>query len=221
MTGPALALAATGSGVSSMLLNLHPMAALKLGFGAVLLFGALATPLVLQRRALVNLREQNVSLRQQVDQLAQLEANNQRLSNLLANTTTTRALTPDELSELLRLRSDVGLLRQMTNRPETARRVAEPAESADSSARPQFFYVGGAAVRLPNRQVLIPGTTLTAAIQQAGGLLEGADKTKVKFTHEGNEVILDLKAIEQGTVPDPQILPDDKVFVPMIGSNEP
>jgi hypothetical protein len=169
---------------------------------------------------LANLRAQNLSLRQQVDQIAQVEVNNQRLSNLLANANTTRSLAADQLGELMRLRSEVGLLRQMTNRSTIAPRGAELAQRADNSARPQFFYVGGAAVKLPNRQVLRPGMTVTAAIQQAGGLLEGADKTKVRFTHEGNEVSIDLTAIEQGTAPDPQIMPDDKLFVPMAESHE-
>ena len=71
-----------------------------------------ATPLVIQHHAGVKLRAENQSLHQQVDQLAPLTAENERLSNLV---TQSRQPTPPPVEpsrELLRLRSAVSLLRQ-------------------------------------------------------------------------------------------------------------
>src|SRR5207237_3604197 len=72
---------------------------------------SVATPLVIQHQT--KLREENESLRQQLDQQAQLAAENERLSNLITETARTDSiLLPDQqLKELLRLRGEVGRLR--------------------------------------------------------------------------------------------------------------
>jgi hypothetical protein len=61
------------------------------------------------------LREENSLLRQQIEQLAPLQAENGHLSNLLAQANNAQTLPSAQLSELLRLRSEVGSLRSQTN----------------------------------------------------------------------------------------------------------
>jgi hypothetical protein len=55
------------------------------------------------------LRAENESLRQQLDQLARLQADNEALSNRLAQAA---AATDAQTTELLKLRNEVGMLRQ-------------------------------------------------------------------------------------------------------------
>lgn len=66
-----------------------------------------------QRRALDGLRQENKSLQQQLVRLSELERDNQRLSNLVAQAEGTKSNQP--LLELLRLRNEVGFLRRQTN----------------------------------------------------------------------------------------------------------
>ncbi len=81
--------------------------------GALVIAGATASWLV-QRQSEIKLREEIHSLQRQVDnQLSEKRNADERLSNLLAQTSSS---VPDErLRELLRLRSEVGLLRNQTN----------------------------------------------------------------------------------------------------------
>jgi hypothetical protein len=61
------------------------------------------------------MREKDEALVEQTDRIARLEAENERLSNLVVNAKTD-VLEPSEPSrELLRLRGEVGVLRQQTN----------------------------------------------------------------------------------------------------------
>ena len=53
-----------------------------------------------------------------------LAAENERLSNLVARASQSRSLSEDQLRELLRLRGEVGALRQQGKELETARRAA-------------------------------------------------------------------------------------------------
>ncbi len=57
------------------------------------------------------LREETLSLQQQASQMAQLAAENQRLSNLLAHAGSAQPPKPEQLGELLRLRGEATRLR--------------------------------------------------------------------------------------------------------------
>jgi len=70
------------------------------------------TPLVIQHQAQASLRKKDEVLQQESDQLAQLTADNQRLSNLLARANRTPTISNDQLNELLNLRGEIGRLRQ-------------------------------------------------------------------------------------------------------------
>jgi beta-lactamase regulating signal transducer with metallopeptidase domain len=83
-------------------------------------------------------------------------------------------------------------------------------------ARSDFYFVAGGGIAFPARHVFQPGLTVTSAIKASGGLTEGALKTQATLTRSGSDtpLAIDLKAIEQGRAPDPEIKPGDKLFVP-------
>ena len=84
---------------------------LKTGFvGAILIVCAVL--LFLQHQAQEKLRAQNEALAQQ---LAQLQTDNQNLSDRLAAAGDSKSLSDEQLNELLKLRGEVGMLRQQTN----------------------------------------------------------------------------------------------------------
>lgn len=100
------AVATAGTGTFTFL-KIMTATQLKLGF-SVLVAAGLTTAFVIQHRAQINLRDDNDVLRQQ---LAQVEAENENLSNRLASKADSQKLASDQLNELLRLRGESGLLR--------------------------------------------------------------------------------------------------------------
>jgi RNA polymerase sigma factor (sigma-70 family) len=87
ISSAALAVAAVGTGTTLTLLKLMATTKLKLGLAALVVAGA-ATTLVIQHSSQVEVREENQSLRQQI---AQLQSNNEDLSNRLSRANATRA----------------------------------------------------------------------------------------------------------------------------------
>jgi myosin heavy subunit len=81
---------------------------LKLAFGAIVIAGATAA-LVVQHQAQARLHDQNESLQQQ---LGQLQSDNDTLSNQLAAADSSRSTSQQQFNELLKLRSQVGLLQR-------------------------------------------------------------------------------------------------------------
>jgi alanyl-tRNA synthetase len=77
----------------------------------IVLLVAAAAALVMQQQAQVKLRQENESLRQQLDQLVRLQADNEHLSNSLAQA---KAAADAQTMELLKLRNEVGMLRKQT-----------------------------------------------------------------------------------------------------------
>jgi RNA polymerase sigma factor (sigma-70 family) len=84
LTSASLASAVAGTGTALGIMEVMTMTKLKAGIIGAIVVASVATPLVIQHQAAVRLREENQSLRQQVDRLAQLTAGNERLSHLLA-----------------------------------------------------------------------------------------------------------------------------------------
>jgi len=111
--GTVLAGAAGGTGAAITVTKAVIMTKAKLTLFGMVVVGAVAIPLVLQHLAQVRLRAENVSLRQRLAQLDQLANENERLSNLLAQSDSAQSSLPtDEMHEILRLRGEVGRLRQ-------------------------------------------------------------------------------------------------------------
>jgi RNA polymerase sigma factor (sigma-70 family) len=109
LTSASMAGVAAETGSALTLLKAMTMTKIQAGIAGAIVVAGILTPLVIQHRALNSLRGQNISLRQQVDQAAQLRAENQRMSNLLAAAESSQSLPPDQFSELLRLRGEAGV----------------------------------------------------------------------------------------------------------------
>jgi RNA polymerase sigma factor (sigma-70 family) len=106
----AVAGAAVSSATSLTILKIMGMTKLKTGIAAAIV-AALAIPLVVQHRTQTRLEQE---MRSKIEAVDQLTAENQRLADLLAQAT---ALAPTrsaqtQSSEVLRLRGEVGRLRQ-------------------------------------------------------------------------------------------------------------
>lgn len=109
----AVAGAAVSSTTSLTILKIMGMTKLKTGIAAAIV-ATLAVPLVMQHRAQTRLQQENEDLRRKVQTMEQVTVENQRLADLLAEATT---LVPTrsgqtQSSEVLRLRGEVGRLRQ-------------------------------------------------------------------------------------------------------------
>jgi len=104
---------------------------LKLGFGALAVAGA-TTALVVQHQAQEKLRAVNETLTQQ---MARLKTDNESLSSRLAAAGDSRPLSGDQLNELLKLRGEVGVLRQRTN--ELGKLRAPPARAIPNPPQPE------------------------------------------------------------------------------------
>jgi hypothetical protein len=87
----------------------------KLGVVCAVVLISVALPLVLLHEAQGKWREKQESLRQQAGPLAQLAAENERLSNVVARLKPAPPLSDEQLWELLRLRGEVRELRRQTN----------------------------------------------------------------------------------------------------------
>jgi type II secretory pathway pseudopilin PulG len=103
---------AASAGTESTLTLLKFMAVTKLKAGIIsaIVAASVVTPLVLQHQAQARLRRQDEALRQQTEGLANFQADNERFANLLAQAKGPRSLSDDQLSELLRLRGEIGRL---------------------------------------------------------------------------------------------------------------
>src|SRR5206468_10182105 len=96
----------------------------KFSVVVAIMAASVAAPLLVQHYARVQWREREALLRQQSEQLAELSAQNKHLSNLVAQTNSS-CLSSDQFSELMKLRGEIGRLRQDAS--EVARlRAAHP-----------------------------------------------------------------------------------------------
>jgi RNA polymerase sigma factor (sigma-70 family) len=109
LSGTTIAAAATATATQTIAMTTLQKTLLAVTVGAA----CVATPVLIQHQAQVKLRDENASLRQQVEQLSALVAENERLSNLAAQISP--ALSKDQLNDLVRLRNEVGTLRRQTN----------------------------------------------------------------------------------------------------------
>jgi RNA polymerase sigma factor (sigma-70 family) len=138
----ATSLASAGTGTLAFW-SIMNMTKLKLGIGALVVASA-STALIVQHQAREKLLLANEALTQQI---AQLKTDNETLSSLAAQAKKPALLPSDQLSELLRLRGEVGMLRQQTNelsrlRQENRKLMSQAAAQSEStnqvSAEDQF-----------------------------------------------------------------------------------
>lgn len=114
------------------------MTKLKLGLMSAIVIAGVATLLVICYRAQTRLRESDSALLHQAERITQLEAENEQLSNLVTQAKATPTLLSDLSKELLRVRAEVGVLRQQTNelgrsRQETQKVLARKASQSDTN----------------------------------------------------------------------------------------
>jgi hypothetical protein len=112
-------------------------------FGVALLI-VMAAPWAIQRRSQDRLRDGVQALRSRAGQLDPLLAENTWLSNLVAQTKPAKPLSPEQFSDLLRLRGEVGQLHQQVSqlkqleadeRQRQAEAVAKRAKEAEEAAK--------------------------------------------------------------------------------------
>jgi myosin heavy subunit len=96
---------------------------------------ALVLPLAIQRQACLKLRAENQSLQKRLDELALLAAENERLSNALAQARSSAPQEKKQTAELLRLRNEVAQLRQQTNAAAKVREENRRLQTSLSQAR--------------------------------------------------------------------------------------
>jgi RNA polymerase sigma factor (sigma-70 family) len=142
VSGAVLAGTVAGTGTALVGLKFMAMTKLKMGVAAIIVAGA-ATTFILQDQAQSKIRDQNLSLRRQVDQLAALAAENQGLSNRLARAAEPKPLTPAELSELLRLRSEAtAQKRELADLQAAAVRTTNAAAAQTHLTRDAWTFAG-------------------------------------------------------------------------------
>src|SRR2546426_9036652 len=120
---------------------------------------SVAAPLLVQHYARVQWREREALLRQQSEQLAELSAQNKHLSNLVAQTNSS-CLSSDQFSELMKLRGEIGRLRQAASEVARFQAAHQQLLAASKDSEPQ------AGPALPDPQTLVaywPKTQLTSA----------------------------------------------------------
>jgi hypothetical protein len=94
--------------------------------------------LAVGHRARLRLGEENTALQQQLEQMGGLFAENERLSNLVAHANSSQSLPDERLKELLRLRGEVGALRQQGKEIETLREENRQARvELESTRKPE------------------------------------------------------------------------------------
>jgi RNA polymerase sigma factor (sigma-70 family) len=114
VSSAALTTAAAAHATTFTLWKFMAMTKLKLGILSAIALAAVVTPITIQHQYQKRLGEKDSALLSRADRLAQLEAENQRLSNLVAQAKNSAASPTDPSAELLRLRGEVGILRQKT-----------------------------------------------------------------------------------------------------------
>ncbi len=151
VSSAALAGAAAGTATTLSLLKIMTMTNLKLGISALVVAGA-TTALVVQHQAQTKLREEAESLQEQV---TQLQSENGRLSNLVAQANNSQSLADDQRNELLQLRDEVTRLRADSR--ELARLKAASAQSATDPMEAAAKALLGKIDLLKQRLRQVPG----------------------------------------------------------------
>jgi hypothetical protein len=180
---------------------------------AILAAAAVAgiTAAVIQHQSAEKLRAENRSLLEQSQNFAELQTENQRLSNLLAQAQRP-SLSKDQAAELMRLRGLVGLLRddlrkaQAANRATAAEQNPAPAKS-DAPANSAQPFTAKFTTRLGDKQTLVTGgwstapgirtfILMTPSIDPAEGVTTQVDTDGSKFDMPNAKVTFNTSTIE-------------------------
>jgi uncharacterized protein (TIGR03435 family) len=173
--GTALASVATG-GVTATLLKFMTMSKFKIAIVSAIAVAALAAPVVIQHQSLAKLREENQALLRQAAQLAPLQEDHQRLSNLVVQASTGPAPAEKQVRELARLRGEVGMLRQQTND------MAQAMAKVRAGVRQRNSDLSG----FSHGKSVFRNTTMAEFAKFIGGVLQApvADQTGLTGTYD-------------------------------------
>jgi len=130
---------------------------LKFNVVVAIMVASVAAPLLIQHYARIQWREREALLRQQAGQFAELLAENKRLSKLVAQSP---SLSSDQFSELMKLRGEIGRLRQDASELARLQAAHQQLLAAPKDSGPQ------AGPALPDPQTVLaywPKTQLTSA----------------------------------------------------------
>src|SRR5215471_8361212 len=119
-----------------------------IGIVVIAVAAAATVSLAIRRSTRTALQERCQSAQQQADQIARLSADNERLSNLVAQLKSSRSLSKEQLTELLKLRNEAGQLRgtatekeplQAANARLRAAAVKTDEQLAQAKAAPNYW----------------------------------------------------------------------------------
>ena len=131
------------------------MTKIKIAVLVTLLAAGTVAFLVHQDHIQARMREKDDALLQQSNRIAQLEAENERLSNLVLYATNTAPAATDPSRELLRLRGEVGLLRQQTNELLLRQQTKDSADLRNENTRLSQALAQSETNQLPPKDQLI------------------------------------------------------------------
>jgi RNA polymerase sigma factor (sigma-70 family) len=191
LTATSITAASTGT-----LTFLQIMAATKLKLAAgTLAVACVTTALVVQHQAEAKLRSENGTLQQQ---LAQLKKQNEDISNSVLDAQNTQALSQEQLSELLKLRSQVGDLN---------RQLAEAAQARANPAATQSIETS---TNDPETQDhVLSSRTMSAAHELADATVwRYAEHHNGRFPTNWNQVKEDYEAAARASLSPGDIVPD-------------
>jgi hypothetical protein len=117
----------------------------------------IAASLVIQHFGQTELLEQAEASRQQAEQITQLAADNERLSLLAARTGNPQPLSPDRLSELLRLRGQIGRLREAAREQAQLEAANQQLRAAQRTVEQQLAAARAAPNFWPKDQLAFAG----------------------------------------------------------------
>jgi RNA polymerase sigma factor (sigma-70 family) len=139
----ALAGVAAGTGTTLTLPIIMSMTKLKIGIASAVVVAGVSIPWILQHRTQAELDAVNASYREQTGKLAELTAENERLMANLARVPATAPSSNMSSAELLRLRGEVGRLRQETaaEKAAAASRANAPSVLGGVTADPEMRKV--------------------------------------------------------------------------------
>jgi hypothetical protein len=198
LTTASIATAGTGT---FTLLKIMTATKLKLAISALVAAGV-TTALVVQHQTQETLRTDNKSL---VQQLAQLQTDNENFSNRLADIGDAKELSDEQFNELLKLRGEVGLLRQKTNDLVKLQEENDTLRAARTATQTNQPPPDGLPQDIPKDLLTFAGYATPAAALQSAFWAASKGDVKTFFasvTPETNERIID-RIQSQGHINDP------------------
>jgi hypothetical protein len=131
---------AVGSGTALTILKIMSMTKLQIGIAAVVVAVGVSLPLVMQQRTQTRLTAAQEQLQKRDAELKQLASENERLSNLVARSSTQVAASPagNKSNEVLKLRGEVGRLRNESIANASAR-TNGPSALSGLTANPEMY----------------------------------------------------------------------------------